>query len=68
MEYDLEKIAAAVHESWIESKLRLGILSRKSETGEELMVPYEQMSEAAKELDRSSVRTVIAAIEKLAEG
>jgi hypothetical protein len=65
MKYDLEKISAAVHESWIESKLRLGITSRKSETGEELMVPYEQMSEEAKELDRSSVRTVIAAIRSL---
>ena len=28
------------------------------------MVPYEELSEAAKELDRSTVRTVYAAIEK----
>jgi hypothetical protein len=65
MEYDLEKIAAAVHESWIESKLSKGITSRLSETGEELIVPYENLSEAAKDLDRGSVKAVVAAIESL---
>ena len=49
----------------MESKKAQGIESRKSEKDEELMVPYEQLSEAAKDLDRSSVRAVYAAIEEL---
>ncbi len=39
-----------------------GITSRQSETGEELMVPYERLSEPAKELDRATVRAVYEAI------
>jgi len=46
----------------MESKKAKGVESRKSETGEELMVPYEQLSEEAKELDRASVRAVYDAI------
>lgn len=60
---DIEIVSAKVHEAWIESKRAQGINSRKSESGEELMVPYEQLSEAAKELDRGSVKAVYAAIE-----
>ena len=62
---DIEKVSAAVHEAWMETKKANGISSRKSEDGEELMVPYEKLSEKAKELDRGSVRAVYAAIEKL---
>lgn len=46
----------------MEAKTAKGVKSRKSETGEELMVPYEQLSEEAKELDRATVRAVYAAI------
>ena len=60
---DIEMVAAKVHEAWISSKLAQGVTSRKSETGEELVVPYEQLSEEAKELDRATVRYVYAAIE-----
>lgn len=59
---DIEAVSAAVHQAWINSKLAKGIKSRKSETGEELMVPYEQLSEAAKDLDRGSVKAVYDAI------
>ena len=62
---DIEKVAAKVHEAWMEAKRARGVTSRKSETGEELMVAYEQLSEEAKELDRSSVRAVYRAIESL---
>jgi len=55
---DIEAVAAKVHEAWMEAKRARGVTSRKSETGEELMVPYERLSEEAKELDRSSVRAV----------
>ena len=63
---DIEKVAAKVHEAWMESKRARGVTSRKSEGGEELMVPYEQLSEDARELDRSSVRAVYEAIRSLA--
>jgi hypothetical protein len=60
---DIEIVANLVHEAWMKSKLAQGHTSRKSESGEELMVPYNQLSEAAKEMDRVVVRTVYAAIE-----
>jgi len=62
---DIEIVAAKVHEAWMTSKKKRGISSRKSEAGEELMVPYEKLSEEAKELDRASVQAVYAAIEEV---
>jgi hypothetical protein len=59
---DIELVSAKVHEAWIESKRDQRVLSRKSETGEELMVPFDHLSERAKDLDRQTVRTVYAAI------
>lgn len=59
---DIELVSAKVHEAWMDSKLKAGVATRKLETGEELMVPYEQLSDAAKELDRGTVRAVYAAI------
>ncbi len=64
---NVEAVAAKVHEAWLQAKRAQGITSRKSESGEELMVDYGQLSEAAKELDRQSVRAVYAAIESLIE-
>jgi hypothetical protein len=62
---DVEEVSAKVHEAWMEAKRRAGVNTRKSESGEELMVPYEQLSEEAKELDRSSVRAVYDAIRSI---
>jgi hypothetical protein len=59
---DIEAVSAAVHYAWMESKWAQGVSSRKSETGEELMVPYDYLSEDAKDLDRGTVRAVYAAI------
>ena len=55
---DIELVSAEVHEAWMESKRKQGITTRKSESGEELMVAYDVLSEAAKELDRGTVRAV----------
>lgn len=63
---DIEVVSAKVHEAWMQSKLKAGVTTRKLETGEELMVPYDQLSDAAKELDRGTVRAVYAAIEAVA--
>lgn len=59
---DVEVVAAKVHEAWMESKRAVGVTSRKLESGEELMVPYEHLSEQAKDLDRGTVKAVYAAI------
>ena len=59
---DIEVVAEKVHEAWMESKRAQGLTSRLSESGEELMAPYEQLSEPAKELDRATVRAVYEAI------
>jgi GNAT superfamily N-acetyltransferase len=63
---DPELVAAEVHAAWVASKRAQGISSRCSETGEELMVPYAQLSEPAKDLDRNTVRAVYAAIGRAA--
>ena len=62
---DIEIVSAKVHKAWMEAKKAQGITTRKSEKGEEQMVPYEQLSEAAKELDRRTVRAVYAAIREV---
>jgi len=62
---DVEKVAAKVHEAWMESVRARGVASRLSETGEELMVAYEELSEEQKEVDRATVRAVYAAIRAL---
>jgi hypothetical protein len=64
---DVEIVSARVHAAWLESKKAQGFTTRKSEKGEELMVPYEQLSEEAKELDRATVRAVYAAIKAATE-
>jgi hypothetical protein len=63
---NIEVVSAKVHEAWMDSKIKSGVTTRKLETGEELMVPYDQLSEPAKELDRGTVRAVYAAIEATA--
>jgi hypothetical protein len=62
---DMEQVSSEVHKAWMESKKASGISSRKAEDGEELMVPYELLSEKAKDLDRNTVKAVFAAIKKL---
>ncbi len=64
---DIEVVSAKVHEAWMDSKLKAGVTTRKLESGEELMVPYDALSEQAKELDRATVRAVYAAILAIAE-
>jgi hypothetical protein len=49
----IKEVSAAVHEGWMESKRTQGVETRRSENGEELMVPYAELSEPAKDLDRS---------------
>jgi hypothetical protein len=62
---DIEVVSAKVHEAWMESKRKQGVTSRKAEDGEELMAPYDQLSEKAKDLDRGTVQAVYRAIASL---
>jgi len=52
---DIELVSAAVHKAWMDSKLANGVTSRKSEDGEELMVPYEDLTEKSKTNDHKIV-------------
>ncbi|PWR08591.1 hypothetical protein DKT68_15355 [Micromonospora acroterricola] len=59
-----EALSEAVHVAWMETKTQQGVTSRRSEWGEEQMVPYRDLSERAKDLDRGTVRGVLAAIDR----
>jgi hypothetical protein len=61
----VEAISAQVHQDWMATKHAQGVTSRPSETGEEQMVPYADLSEAAKDLDRGTVRSVLGALDAL---
>jgi hypothetical protein len=65
MDQIIEQVSAKVHDNWMASKRAAGVESRKLESGEELMVPYDQLSDAAKELDRGTVRTVLGVLPTL---
>lgn len=60
---DVEIVSAKVHEAWMAGKRAKGVETRKSEKGEELMVPYDQLTEESKDLDRQTVLAVYRAIE-----
>jgi hypothetical protein len=60
----VEYLAERVHAAWVQAQVAAGFVSRISTlTGEEMMVAYERLSERVKDLDRGSVRAVLAAIE-----
>lgn len=58
----IEQLAAAVHQAYLETCERLGWEVKPANR-----VPYEQLSEEAKELDRASVRAVLKAVESRCE-
>jgi hypothetical protein len=53
---DIEQLAAAAHAIWLFARRAEGVSSRKSAKGEELMVPYDRLSERAKERYREEGR------------
>lgn len=62
---DIEKVCSKVHADWIKDKEAKGINTKMSDTGEELMQPYEQLSDTAKENIRNKVNSVYTAIEEV---
>lgn len=61
----VELVAEDAHRGWMAGKREQGVTSRQSEFGEELMVPYYELSEQAKDLDRATVRTVVDSLDSL---
>lgn len=59
----LEAVSEKVHNAWMDAKRAKGVTTRKLDTtGEELLRPYAELSEEAKDLDRGSVRATLAGI------
>ena len=63
----VEQVSARVHEAWMETKRSKGVTTRLSESGEELMVPYANLSEDAKDLDRNSLRVILETVLTIAK-
>lgn len=61
-----DETAREIHEFWRKSLRRQGVKSRSSHWNEELLVPWEQLSERAKDLNRHMVKAVLKAIARLA--
>lgn len=54
---DMELLATKAHQELVWSKRIAGLASFKSAAGDELLVPYEQLPERAKELFRDEARS-----------
>ena len=63
---NIEPVSAEGHHAWVETKLAQGITSRPAADGTEQMVPYADLPDALKDLDRATVRAVYAAIQRCA--
>lgn len=60
MDEVIERLAERMHEDWRAKKLKAGVHSRPDAvSGEELMVPYADLSEAAKTLNRDPARIAV---------
>ncbi len=58
MTHNIETMAEAVHQAYLDTCARLGWPVKPSN-----QVPYSELSEDSKELDRASVRAVLACLE-----
>lgn len=66
---DIDAVAARVHDAWRQEKIAAGITTRPSAlTGQEQLVPFDQLHETDKESNRLQVRTIYKAIEDLSGG
>jgi hypothetical protein len=55
----VERLAPAAHQGWMRGQQDQGVTTRRSWLGEELMVPYAQLTERAKREVRATVRAAI---------
>lgn len=61
----VELLAAKSHEGYVAGKRGGGTISRLTESGEEVMVPYERLSESSKNISRSAARAIIEGVAEL---
>jgi hypothetical protein len=61
----VELLAAKSHEGYVAGKRAGGTVSRLTESGEEVMVPYERLSESSKDINRSAARAIIDGLAEL---
>jgi hypothetical protein len=60
---DVEKAAAAVHDQWMDNQKKSGHIEHKSPDGkEDYMVPYDELKEKSKKLDRDAVKATLDAL------
>jgi hypothetical protein len=64
---NIDVVSAMAHAVWMAGRRADGVLSCKAGTGEELMVPYEELSDEAKHAARDLVATVYSAIDMASE-
>ena len=55
----VEVMAEGAHDAWMETYRSWGFTSRKAEWGEEFMVPFAQLSDRGKDLDRTIMRGIL---------
>lgn len=61
----IELLAAGSHEGYLAGKRASGTTSRLTESGEEVMVPYADLSESSKNISRSAAAAILDALEAL---
>jgi hypothetical protein len=58
-----DELAADTHQSWMDTNARNGVTSRLSSlTGEEQMVPFDQLSDPVKQFDYDLIDTILASL------
>lgn len=60
----VEAMAESAHDAWMATYISWGLTSRKAEWGEEFMVPFSELTERGKELDRSIMRGILDAFDE----
>jgi hypothetical protein len=61
----VELLAEKAHDGWVAGNRAAGVTSRHAEWGEEFMVPYADLSERAKDIDRTAVGFVLDGLSEL---
>jgi hypothetical protein len=61
----VELLAAKSHEGYLVGKRASGTTSRLSESGEEVMVPYGELSESLKNINRAAAAAVLDGLAEL---
>lgn len=64
---DIDKVCEKYHEDWMKTKQAAGIQSKVNSDGEELMKPFNELTDKAKEYTRNVVNGTYNAIQHVAE-